>query len=156
MMWGARSGHNPSEATRTQVPSGRGPRALFESNRILIAEDVPSIAWLICDTLVEAGFGIVGPAATAGTAAEMVAEQHVDAALLDVGLADGPSFSLAESLADRGIPFAFLTGYDIDDVPSHLRDHPVITKPMQLDNLVDVVQKLCRLARTPGAPTTDA
>jgi DNA-binding response OmpR family regulator len=102
-----------------------------------------SIARLIYDILTEVGYAIVGPAATTRIAAELVAKRRVDAALLDVGLADGPSFSLAESLAARGIPFAFTTACGPDEIPLHLRDRPIIGKPMNIDSLLNVTRELC-------------
>jgi DNA-binding response OmpR family regulator len=69
------------------------------------------------------------------------------AALLDIGLGDGPSFSVAEFLAGRGVPFAFLTGYDATDIPLQLRDHPILNKPMSFDRLLNVVRALCSPAR---------
>lgn len=123
------------------------PRGLLEGKRILIAEDASSTAWLIHEILAEAGYETVGPAATSGIAADLVAEMPVDAVLLDIGLADGPSFSLAESLAADGVPFAFLTGCDVSDIPLHLRHHPIIDKPMHIDSVLSIVRALCRPAK---------
>ena len=86
-------------------------------------------------------------------AAELVAKRRVDAVLLDVGLADGPSFALAWYLAARGIPFAFTTACGPDEIPRHFRDRPIIGKPMNFDSLLNVTRELCRPAGKPGRRT---
>ena len=151
--WSMRNRHDPHGGMTCNATGGIRPRALFECDKILIAEDVASIAWLLYDILTEAGYEIVGPAATSSVVAELVAERRVDAALLDIGLADGPSFSLAESLAAQGIPFAFLTAYGSDDIPLHLRDRPIIGKPTNVDALLNVMKQLCRPDGGSRAPT---
>jgi uncharacterized lipoprotein YbaY len=44
--------------------------------------------------------------------------QRSDVVLVDISLGPGPSFKLAETLKDNGIPFAFATGYDQDVIPA--------------------------------------
>lgn len=141
-----RNHHNTQRGTMGSARHCDGPKSLLAGKRILVAEDVSSTAWLIHEILAEAGCVVVGPAATSGLVAELLAEEPVDAVLLDVGLADGPSFSLAESLAANGVPFAFLTGYDAGDIPFHLRHRPTVNKPMHIDGVLNVVRQLCRPA----------
>jgi hypothetical protein len=69
----------------------------------------------------------------------------VDPALLDVSLTDEPSFSLAESFAARGIPFAFTRG--CGRMKFHFTfDRPIIGKPMDRDSLLIVTRELCKPA----------
>jgi len=136
----------PLDGVRNEARAGDRQRGQFDGANVLIAEDVSCIAWLICEILTEGGYDIVGPAASTRIAAELIAKRRVDAALLDVGLTDGPSFSLAQSLAARGIPFAFTTGCGPDEIPVHLRDRPIIGKPMDLESLLNVTRELCRPA----------
>lgn len=138
-------GYTPEKAGKS-ARRGSQPRALYAPDRILIAEDMPSIAWLLFDILSEAGYDIAGPAATAAAAIELAAKTHLDAALLDIHLADGPSFAIAESLAARNIPFAFLSGDGTDGLPPQFHGRPIIGKPMSLDNVLNMVKLLCRLS----------
>ena len=110
--------------------------------RILIVEDVSSIGMLLSAINTDAGCKVVGPADTSMTAIAAASASQVDAALLDVSLRGEFSYPVAEYLRERGVPFAFLTGYDMNDIPCHLRDHPVLTKPMGCLELCDAIERL--------------
>lgn len=62
-----------------------------------------------------------------------------DLALLDVEVADGKSYEIAESLKAQNMPFAFVSGSDRADRPETLRDVAFISKPYdqrQIEKLV--------------------
>jgi two-component SAPR family response regulator len=44
-------------------------------------------------------------------------------------------YQVAEILARRHVPFAFVTGYDADSVDSRFRDIPVLQKPVEREML---------------------
>ncbi|MDR4307065.1 response regulator [Chelatococcus sambhunathii] len=52
-----------------------------------------------------------------------------DLALLDIDVLDGKSYELAETLKERQLPFAFVSGSNSDDRPEALRDAAFISKP---------------------------
>ena len=52
-----------------------------------------------------------------------------DAAFLDIDVMDGKTFELAQLLASRGTPFAFVSGAARDEVPPALRQVPFLPKP---------------------------
>lgn len=52
-----------------------------------------------------------------------------DLALLDIEVADGTSYELAETLKAKSMPFAFVSGSNTSDTPEHLRDVAFISKP---------------------------
>jgi DNA-binding LytR/AlgR family response regulator len=58
-----------------------------------------------------------------------------DAALLDINLGDGLIYQVADILAARHVPFAFVTGYDADSVDSRFRDVPILQKPVERETL---------------------
>ena len=104
--------------------------------RILIVEDEVIIAMSIESVLREQGCVIVGPAARVDRALELARSERLDAALLDIGLRGEAVFPVADALATRGVPFAFLSGYELEGMPSEHRDRPVLTKPDLLDALL--------------------
>lgn len=53
----------------------------------------------------------------------------LDGVLLDVQLASEKTYGLAEELLAVGIPFIFITGFDSEMLPEHLRSCPRLTKP---------------------------
>src|SRR5688572_33077688 len=79
--------------------------------RILIVEDEAIIAFDLQSILEKAGAVVVGPARTIAAARELAATSEITAAILDVQLGDGAAFSIADTLAGRGVPFAFYSGH---------------------------------------------
>lgn len=77
------------------------------------------------------GAEVLGPIPDVEGALDLLARGPApDAALLDINLGGDLVFPVAEALADRGIPFAFATGYDGWTIPgayAHVRhfDKPV-------------------------------
>lgn len=103
--------------------------------RILIVEDEYFIATDLKRALAEAGAIVVGPAGTLASAQALV-EEDIDLALLDVNLDGEQSYTLANRLRERAVPFAFLTGYDRWALPPAYRDVPRLDKPFDLPQLI--------------------
>ena len=63
--------------------------------------------------------------------------------MLDINLAGGRSFQVADALRARAIPFAFSTGYaGGGDLPEHFHDVPIISKPLDPAHLVATLARL--------------
>lgn len=110
--------------------------------RVLIVEDRYLIASEMAEQVGRLGGQVVGPSRDVASAAEIVLREPVDMALLDVSLDDEVVFPLAETLAERGVPFIFLTGYDADILPPAWREHPTLAKPINPGRLRDELLKL--------------
>ena len=102
---------------------------------VLVVEDEGSVALLIEDMLEELGCEVAASAARIALAHEAAQSLPLDLAVLDVNVAGEPSFDLARTLAARGVPFVFSTGYGAGGLPSDLQDRPVLTKPFKLADL---------------------
>ena len=103
---------------------------------VLIVEDDPIIALDFEDTILDFGVKAVRTAGSAVRALELIAERAPDFALLDVGLASGNSFSVAERLLALQIPFVFVTGYSSDiALPPRLNGTQMLPKPCTRDLL---------------------
>jgi DNA-binding response OmpR family regulator len=63
-------------------------------------------------------------------AAALLDREAIDVGLLDVNLGGEMVFPIARALADRGVPFIFLTGYDEESLPAAWRDRPLLEKPV--------------------------
>ena len=60
----------------------------------------------------------------------MLAVDSFDAAVLDVNLSGESSFTVADELVERGLPFVFATGYGESVIlPDRFRAVPVVSKP---------------------------
>jgi DNA-binding response OmpR family regulator len=97
--------------------------------RILVLEDEALIAMLIEDFLQELNCEIVGPASRLGVARELADLERFDCAILDVDVNGEKSYPLAECLAERGLPFLFLTGHGAGGVSARFGERPVLQKP---------------------------
>ena len=110
--------------------------------KILIVEDWVETGRLIAVILMEAGYEVIGPAATNGSAVDLINSRSPDATLLDVSLGSAKSFPIAELLTSLGTPFAFVTGDDPDEIPVHLRKAPVLRKPISFEVLLAAAELL--------------
>ena len=61
--------------------------------------------------------------------------QSFDAAILDVNVAGERIDPVADLLANRGIPFFFVTGYGRQSMPAAHRQRLAVSKPYQADDL---------------------
>lgn len=101
------------------------------SARILIIEDEAIVAMELRFVLEDLGYQVVGTAAEARTAREIVSDEDVDLALVDIHLSDGPTgVELGRELGqEKGVTVLFMTAN-----PGMVRDGVVgtlgvLTKP---------------------------
>ena len=101
-------------------------------HRVLVVEDELMIAMLF-ESILDASSEctVVGPFARVKVALAAARNEPLDAALLDIHLAGEPVFPVADLLAERGVPFAFVTGYNKDVLPPPYRDRPLLQKPFR-------------------------
>ena len=81
--------------------------------QVLVLEDEPLISMMLEEMLVELEVGVIGPVTSVSDGlAALQAFHQIDAALLDLELQGRESLPIANALAERGIPFAFVSGYE--------------------------------------------
>src|SRR5215475_12877318 len=85
--------------------------------RVLVVEDEYLIRMLLEDMLDELGYG------------------EFSAAILDVNLDGQEIYPVADILAQRGLPFVFVTGYGERSLPEAYRGRPALQKPFQAEQL---------------------
>jgi DNA-binding response OmpR family regulator len=98
--------------------------------RILILEDDPFIASDLQTILEDEGHEVVGVFNSLTETYEHI-EDDFDYALLDVDVVGGKSFGVATALAERDIPFAFVSASRPGDLPPSLRQVAFIPKPFE-------------------------
>lgn len=119
--------------------------------RILVVEDEALVGMLIEDELLEAGATVLGPAASLAEALALLERatpaESCDAAVLDVNLRGQSVLPLADALAQRGVPFLFVTGYgDTEGLGAHA-EVPALTKPFDPGAMIVILAGLLRRAR---------
>lgn len=111
--------------------------------KILVVEDDALIAMELAERLMGMGHAVLGPAHSISEAEALIRRERPDLALLDANIAGQSSVGLGVTLAGRGVPVAFCTGYDhLKGAPAELADAPVLTKPISDDELKAALDKL--------------
>lgn len=114
----------------------------LEDKRILVLEDDFYLASDEKALLEQAGAQVVGPFGSGHDEGKLDTLGHIDAALVDINLGQGPCFHLARSLQQRGIPFLFVTGYDAETIPAELSQVPRIEKPIRERDVITALVKM--------------
>lgn len=120
--------------------------SLSENSRVLVVEDSTLIALDLEDTLTLNGYTVVGPAFTIEQATELISREPISLALLDLHLHGTLCLPLADLLQQRNIPFAFLSGGELSDIPAAYRTVAFLTKPVSEQGLMKAVRALAESA----------
>lgn len=115
------------------------PDQSLSGRRVLVVEDEVLVAMGLELALTDAGCHVVGPIGRFDRAMVAAKTEMADIALLDVNLRGVEVYPIADELAARGIPFAFLTGYDRSTLPARFAQRKVLRKPFQWPDLLSVV-----------------
>jgi CheY-like chemotaxis protein len=105
------------------------------SPRLLVVEDEYLIRMLLEDMLGDLGYGVAAAVGTLSEARQLAASGEFNAAILDVNLDGQEIYPVADILADRGLPFVFVTGYGERSLPEPYRGRPALQKPFQAEQL---------------------
>jgi DNA-binding response OmpR family regulator len=117
----------------------------LSGRRILIVEDEYLLADDLRNALAGAGAEVLGPVPSVGDAEVLLASSgEIDAAVLDINLRGEPVFPFADTLRERGVPFAFATGYDRSAVPERFADTPRVEKPFKAQGVATILGALVR------------
>ena len=109
--------------------------------RILVVEDEAVIALDLQRILREAGYRVIGPAASVAEAERLLRRGRVDCAVLDIEPNGQMPFAVADRLAERDIPFIFVTGRSGLDLPDRHGGRPTIARPCTRNRLLAAVEQ---------------
>lgn len=114
----------------------------LRDKRVLLVEDEPILLLQLRDSLDELGLVIVAAEPKIPAALAAAREELIDFALLDINI-DGQSVRpVAEALADRQVPFAFVTGYDDHPLAREFGDRPCLYKPYSFEQLIGAMSQM--------------
>jgi CheY-like chemotaxis protein len=108
--------------------------------RVLVVEDEAAISILIEDMLLDFGTETVGPVGRIEHALKLAQDGDLDLAILDINLAGQSTYSVADVLRARGIPFVFATGYGTAAIPPRFQETPILQKPFTFSTFEDVLR----------------
>ncbi|QKK20439.1 response regulator [Rhizobium indicum] len=112
---------------------------LFAGKRVLIVEDEYFLADETRRKLEKAGATVIGPAAGVTAALDLVENEEIDAAILDVHLEGEFVFPVAEELERRDIPFVFATAFDPSVIPVKFTGFALCEKPTELGKIAEAL-----------------
>jgi two-component sensor histidine kinase/CheY-like chemotaxis protein len=127
-----------TSGTPVAVPGAGAADAsrVLAERRVLVVEDEVLLTLLVESILSQAGALPVGPASTVAEALPLARSEPLDAAVLDVNVADEAVFPVADVLQDRGVPFVFVTGYGAQtSIPARHRHALRLPKPYHRERL---------------------
>jgi CheY-like chemotaxis protein len=106
-----------------------------QKRRVLVIEDEGLVAMFIEDILSDLGHEVVAVASRIHDALNIARNGIFDFAIVDVNLDGEPSYPIAEIIKERGIPFAFATGYGPKGLDPRFADVPTLAKPFVMEDL---------------------
>ena len=117
--------------------------ARIEPPSVLLIENEPLISLDLCNTLVEAGYQVIGPANTVAGALFLLRQHKPDFAILDILLSDGPCTEVARQLQRLHILFLIYSGYGRHSVEiDGFSDVPWLAKPAQPSEIIGSIDAM--------------
>ena len=114
--------------------------------RVLVVEDEYLIRMLLEDMLADNGYAVAAAVGTIAEATKFAAAGAFDVAILDVNVDGDEVYPVADILAQRGLPFVFVTGYGEGSLPAKYRNRPALQKPFQSEQLRSTLDGLLAAA----------
>ncbi len=111
--------------------------------RILVAEDEFITAFDLCDTFEEAGYEVEGP--HAGICSVMLAcqKEKPDLAVLNIELADGRAYELAQKLIDENVPVILHSErHPASEIAARFPRATTLPKPCPPAQMLDTVSRV--------------
>jgi CheY-like chemotaxis protein len=153
----------PKECFRAPEPPALGSRDAAavdgaislvpaSGSHVLLVEDEALIGAMFKQVLGRLGLPVLGPIATLDQAVSAARVADLRGAVLDVNLAGAPIYPVAEALADRGIPFIFVTGYNQSGMDGRFAQIPLLEKPVDPERLAQLLAGWRPNSQTPEEP----
>lgn len=110
-------------------------RSREATKKVLLVEDEPTVSMMLADLVSEFGHSVDGPYNRLAEAMSAAKNNDVHVGVLDVNVGGEAIYALADILADREIPFVFVTGYSLENINSRFTHVPVLQKPIEREAL---------------------
>lgn len=111
----------------------------MDNRRILVVEDDALIGMLLSDMFEALDFSPPAQATSNFAALNILEQEVISGALLDINLGGEKGWPVAEELTRRGIKFVFTTGGGTE-VPEAYRHIPVVNKPFRLKDIETAIE----------------
>ncbi len=125
------------------APSSLQP---LQGKSVLIVEDEALVAMELELILKGAGASVVGPVARINKALDLIRQNHIDAALLDLNLHGERPVAVAEALSGKRAAYVILTGYSFTLDEPCFREAPQLKKPASPKDIIGALTRAMRLS----------
>jgi signal transduction histidine kinase/CheY-like chemotaxis protein len=129
-------------AATQQEAAPAEPASQLAGLRLLVIEDESLIALDLVDRLETAGADVAPPVSAEKQAIKAIEDGDFDCALLDANLHGRPVDEIAAALTRCKIPFVFITGYGRTGLPASFQQAPVLSKPVNDEQLRDAITEI--------------
>lgn len=96
---------------------------------------------MTAEMLEELGHRVVAEASTIKAAEPLARTAEFDLAVLDINVGGTYITPIAQIIADRGLPFIFVSGYGSEGRPLSFQDRPALRKPFLIESLAEMLEK---------------
>ena len=96
---------------------------------------------MTAEMLEELGHRVVAGAGTIKAAEPLAHTAEFDLAILDINIGGTYITPIAQIIADRGLPFIFVSGYGSEGRPQSFQDRPALRKPFLIECLAEMIEK---------------
>lgn len=114
----------------------------MEKASIFLVEDETLIQLMLVEMLEGLGHRVVAVATGVDVARSLAEIEEYDLAILDINLNGHSVRPVAKVVAERGLPFFFLTAYDAKGVPKGFEGTSVLNKPCTQEAIEQTIADL--------------
>lgn len=136
------------------APPAWAPAALAAAElprgKVLVVADEARMVLELQQLLREAGFRVIGPAATLADIQRLIDRGPLDCAIVDLDTDRRFPLPASDLLALAEVPFVLLTPGPWRDIPQRHSHRPVVEKPVVRDELIAAVERAMGRRRLPA------
>jgi signal transduction histidine kinase/DNA-binding response OmpR family regulator len=132
----------PTASSRAIRSPAASSLANLKGKTFAVIEDEPLIALNIIAALEQVGARVSGQAVTVNEALRLITEHDFHCALVDANLRGQQVDDVAAALTRKKVPFAFVTGYGREALPSSFARAKLLKKPFTEQQLLQVTAEL--------------
>jgi CheY-like chemotaxis protein len=111
---------------------------------ILLVEDEAMIRMMVTDMVEELGHRVAAETGSMDEATKLARSADFDLAIIDMNLNGAMTFPIADTIAERNIPFFFASGYASTRATDAHRQELVLQKPFTVDRLEAAIDQAMR------------
>jgi CheY-like chemotaxis protein len=116
---------------------------------VLLVEDEALIRMMLVDMIEELGHRVVAEAGSVVEGKSLAEIAKFDIAVLDINIAGLSIQPVAETIAARGLPFFFVSGYRSGGIPDRFRGTPLVPKPVEFARLNETIRSVLSVSGDP-------